>query len=328
MTTLVTGGNGWVPSHIMRALARRGEEVVSYDLMVPDDLLKRFLGDAQERIRFVIGDVTDRKLLTDVCQSLNVTTIIHAAAITPRREREQREPARIVEVNLNGTINALEAARATPEFRRFIYISSGAVWGDVPAGLKLLDEDTPSYATNLYGLTKYASERLTLRYGDLFDMDVVAIRPANVYGPMERTTPGYVGATELREMLRIWARGEEVWVNSLKGPYLDWTYVEDIAEGIARVWAYEGPLPHRVYSLSRGELHSIGDVLAAFAKYLPNFRYREVPDDEANYHVSGSEPGPVPSGVRFHADLGWSPPTTFDEGMRRYLRWIQEYGPQ
>ncbi|MDP9368636.1 MAG: NAD(P)-dependent oxidoreductase [Chloroflexota bacterium] len=326
MATLVTGGNGWVPSHVVRRLARRGEQVISYDLMEPDELLKEFLGDLMEQVVFEPGDVTDRVRLVEVATRHGVTRVVHAAVITPRREREAREPARIVEVNLTGTVNALEAARALPHCERFVYVSSGAVWGDVP-GVETLTEETPSHATTLYGITKHTSERLCRRYAELFDLDVVCLRPANVYGPMERVTPGYVGATQLREMLRIHFAGEPILVNSLAGPYLDWTYVEDIAEGIERAWAAPS-LSHDVYSLTCGRLASIGDVLAAFQRHLPGLHYRQVPEAEANYRVSGEPPGPVPSNARLAADFGWVPETSLDEGMHAYLTWIAAHGPQ
>jgi nucleoside-diphosphate-sugar epimerase len=153
------------------------------------------------------------------------------------------------------------------------------------------------------------------------------MRPANVYGPMERVTPGYVGATELREMLRVHFSGQPVLVNSLAGPFLDWTYVEDIAEGIERAWAIPR-LPHDVYSLTCGHLYSIGDVLTAFKRHLPSLDYQVVPRDEANFVVSGDLPGAVPSNARLGQDFGWVPATPFDEGMRAYLAWITANGPQ
>lgn len=326
MTTLVTGGNGWVPSHIVRRLAHRGERVISYDLMEPDQLLLDFLGHARELVTFEHGDVTDVRQMGEVAGRHAVDAIIHAAAITPRIDRERREPARIIDVNLGGTINALEVARSLPEFRRFVYVSSCAVWGDHP-GAGSLDETSPSHAVSLYGVTKHTSERVCQRYATLHGLDIVSMRPANVYGPMERVTPGYAGATEPREMLRLYFEGKPVLVNSLEGPYLDWTFVEDIAEGIERGWASER-LQHDVYSITCGRLFSIGDLLREFQRNLPDLEFRQVPTEEANYHVSGESPGPVPSNARLAADFGWTPPTTFEVGMRRYLDWIRVNGPQ
>jgi UDP-glucose 4-epimerase len=326
MTTLLTGANGWVPSYIMRRLARRGEHVVSYDLMAPDTMLLDFLGDAIAQVTFVEGDVTDQERMLQVAREHGVTRIIHAAAITPRVERERSEPQRIIDVNFGGTVNALEAARALAGFERFVYIGSVAAWGS-GHDTAVLDEDSPSRATGLYGITKHTSERVALRYRDLFDLDIVSMRPANVYGPMERVTPGYVGATELREMLRILAAGEELRVNSLAGPYYDWTFVEDIAEAVERAWATPR-LPHGVYTMTCGHLYSIGDMLAAFKRAWPEISYRVVPEAEANYLVSGDPPGPRPSNARMQADFGWVPATALDDGVRLYLEWIREYGPQ
>ena len=327
MATLVTGGNGWLPSHVVRRLARAGETVVSYDLMEPDAYLREFLGADASRVVFASGDVTDRQSLLDAAMQHDVTSIISAAAITPRVDRERREPERIIEVNVGGVVNALEVARQLPGFRRFVQISSCAVFGDT-SDLTELNEDSPARSTNLYGITKLAGERIALRYGDLFDLDVVAIRPSNVYGPMERFTPGYAGATELREMLRIHFDGEPIKVNSLDGPYRDWTYAEDVAEGIERAWATDGPPPQRVYIVAAGEQYAVGDVLAAFRRNIPELTFQVVPRDEANYPVSGEPPGPLPSNERAREDLGWEPRTSFADGMRDYLTWIAANGPQ
>lgn len=198
--------------------------------------------------------------------------------------------------------------------------------GDVP-NATVLTEDTPSHAKSLYGITKHTSERLCQRYAELYGLDVVSVRPGNVYGPMERVTPGYVGATELREMLRLFAAGQPILVNSLAGPYLDWTFVEDIAEGVELAWVSRH-LPHNVYSITCGSLYSIGDVLAAFKHHLPTLEYKVVPVEEANFVVSGDPRGPVPSNARLSQDFGWVPLIPFEDGMREYLTWITANGPQ
>jgi nucleoside-diphosphate-sugar epimerase len=326
MTTLVTGGNGWVPSHIVRRLARRGERVISYDLMEPDHLLSEMLGDAIEQVTFVHGDITDRASLLAAARDHGVTKLIHAAVITPRQEWEVREPDRIIDVNIGGTVNALEVARSLSGFERFVYVSSCAVWGDQPGVTELNEEAVPN-PSGLYPVTKLASESICRRYAELFGLDIVSMRPSNVFGPMERDTPGYRGGTELREMLRLYAEGKPILVNSLAGPWRDWTYVEDIAEGIERAWATPN-LPHEVYSLTCGHLFSIGDVLEAFKRHLPDLEYRVVPEADANYLVDGSDPGPLPVNTRLRTAFGWTPPTTFDEGMRQYLEWVLANGPQ
>ncbi|MEZ4625477.1 MAG: NAD-dependent epimerase/dehydratase family protein [Thermomicrobiales bacterium] len=233
MTTMVTGGNGWVPSHVVRRLARQGEHVVSYDLMEPDRYLADMLGNAIEQVTFVQGDITDRDAMLAAAREHGVTRMVHAAVITPRREWEVREPARIIDVNIGGTVNALEVARSLPGFERMVYVSSCAVWGDQPDATELT-ETLPPNPSGLYPLSKYSSELICRRYAELFGLDIVSMRPSNVFGPMERDTPGYRGGTEPREMLRLYVAGQPILINSLDGPWRDWTYVEDIAEGIER----------------------------------------------------------------------------------------------
>jgi UDP-glucose 4-epimerase len=326
VVTLVTGGNGWVPSHVIRRLARAGETVVSYDVMEPDSFLTEFLGDDARNIIFETGDVTDRTRMQAVARQHGVTNIVSAAAITPRVDRERREPTQIIDVNLGGVVNALEVARTLPNFRRFVQISSVAVFGDDP-GATARDEDSPANSTNLYGITKLAGERVALRYGELFGIDVIAVRPSNVYGPMERFTPGYVGATELREMLRIHFEGHPIKVTSLDGNYRDWTYVEDIAEGVEAAWAIEPAPERRVFILAAGQQYPVGEVLALFHKYLPGLRYEVAPAGEANVVVE-PHPGPLTLNDRAREELGWTPKTSLEDGMREYLAWIAANGPQ
>ena len=327
MTTLITGGNGWLPSFVVRRLANVGERVVSFDVMEPDSYLQEFLGSNFEQVIFESGDVTDRERLQAVAEKHWVDSIISAAAITPRVDREQREPTRILDVNVGGVVNALEVARTLPNFRRFVQISSVSVFGEV-AGVSILDETSPANATNLYGITKLAGERVTLRYGELFELDVVAVRPSNVYGPMERVTPGYSGATELREMLRIHFAGEPITVNALEANYRDWIYADDVAEGIALAWSAAAPLEQRVFILASDEQHSVGDVLAAFRLGFPDLTYKVVSRDEANYPVDSEGPWPMPTGQRARDVLGWRPRTSFADGMKQYLAWIETNGPQ
>jgi UDP-glucose 4-epimerase len=326
MTTLLTGGNGWLPSHVLRRLARRGERVISYDLMEPDEELHAFLGDAIENVEFVPGDVTDAAHMRAVVAQYSVERIINAAAITPRVDREKEEPARIIDVNLMSTVTCLEITREVDSVTKLVVISSGAAWGS-GHDLDVLDESSPSLATGLYGVTKHTAERFCQRYRELFDIDVVCIRPGSVYGPMERVTPGYRGATELREMLRIIASGEPLAINCLDTLYYDWVFVEDVAEGIERAWEMDS-LPELVYSVTTEEKYSIGQMLAEFAEQWPDMVYREVPESEANYVVPVEPPGPSISTARLQRDFGWKPSTPLNDGVRIYLDWIRAHGPQ
>lgn len=326
MTTLLTGGNGWLPSHVLRRLALRGEQVISYDLLPPDEMLMEFLGSAVEHVVFKHGDVTDAAHLRSVVDEYEVSKIIHSAAITPRIDHEKEEPQRIIQVNLMSTVNCLEIMRSNQGVSRMVVLSSGAALGS-GHDTDVLDEDSVSLATGLYGITKHTGERFSKRYKELFGLDVVCVRPGSVYGPMERHTPGYRGATELREMLRIISLGEPIAINSLESPYRDWTFVEDVAEGIERAWDTPN-LPHDVYTISSGINYPIGDMLAAFKRHWPGMEYFLASDTESNYVVPIHTPRPKVSIARLERDFGWKPSTPLDDGVREYLDWIRRHGPQ
>ena len=323
MSVLVTGGIGWVPSHVVRALAE-DDDVVVLDLMEPDALFHELIEPVAARVTVVHGDTTDLAFLEEIVRERSITRIVHAAAITPRREREMAEPERIIAVNLGALVNVLHIARTHPAITRTLFISSGSALGDV-VGVDIVDEETPSAAMGLYGVLKHTGERIVRRYADLFDIDAFSVRLANVYGPMERFTPGYSGATEMREMLRIHFAGSPILINSLEGPWLDWTYVADIADGVRTLMAAQSH-QHDLYTITSGRNYSIGDLLAEFQRNLPDLVYREVPADEANYIVSGDPAGAVPSPARMRDEFGWTTQTAFPDGMRQYLNWISAHG--
>ena len=149
MTTLVTGGNGWLPSHVVRRLARAGETVVSYDLMEPDDYLRAFLGADISNVVFESGDVTDRERLSGSGDAAwrhqhDQRRRDHACASTASdASRSEFSPSTWAAWSTRS-----EVARELPDFRRFVQISSCAVFGDVP-GVTELDEDSPANSTNL-----------------------------------------------------------------------------------------------------------------------------------------------------------------------------------
>ncbi|MCA9878167.1 MAG: NAD(P)-dependent oxidoreductase, partial [Thermomicrobiales bacterium] len=137
----------------------------------------------------------------------------------------------------------------------------------------------------------------------------------------------YAGATELREMLRIHFEGEPIKVTTLEGNYRDWTYVEDIAEGVEAAWAVAPAPEQRVFILAAGQQYPVGDVLALFQKYLPDLRYEVAPAGAANVLVE-PQPGPLTLNDRARTGLGWTPRTSLEEGMQQYLAWIAANGPQ
>ena len=166
MATLLTGGTGFVGSNTLKAPVQRGHEVVCLDMVPPNDMVKRYIEPWSSQITFVQGDITSAEDLQQLA-SHNITKIAHAAVFTgilPEIETSQGHS--IVEINVMGTTNLLELAREL-SVERFVYVSSDSVYGEQPNSDEVLREDSPVYPRSLYAVTKYQSELLTRRYGEL-----------------------------------------------------------------------------------------------------------------------------------------------------------------
>ena len=175
MATLVTGGTGFIGSNNVRDLAERGHQVVSFDIVPPDDLARRDAGAWAERVTWVTGDTLDRESLEEVAASHSIDKIIHNATYTHYGDLETVDGRRVFDINVMGTANALDLARQLG-VKRFMYVSSGAVYSSAGPSDQPLNEDIPFYPQSIYGITKYASERLTQRYGEMYALDTVSVR--------------------------------------------------------------------------------------------------------------------------------------------------------
>ena len=233
MGTLVTGGTGFIGSNIVRELVKRGHKVTSVDIAKPDNLMLRYLDAWSDQVSWVQGDILDKATLQKIADDKSISKIVHAAVYTGIREDIEREDSRrIIDINLSGTANVLDLARNL-SVERFVYVSSGGVYEGVDAYEGLMTEDTPLHPRSLYSATKYASELMTQRYGELHGFETACVRLGGPYGPMERTT----GHRAVMSILQVWTgkalRGEPI--EAVKDGAWDFTYVLDIAADCTRI---------------------------------------------------------------------------------------------
>ena len=212
MATLVTGGTGFVGANIVKDLVRNGHQVVSFDINEPDQLLRDFIGESPSPVTFVRGDIVDRASVDRMGHDHQIDKVVHAAVYTVNREALEIERSRdVIAINIEGTANLLELAR-TQQVTRFVYVSSGAVYGSALPGDQTLNEDTPPAPSNLYGITKFASEMITRRYGELHGISTASVRlspnpPKDTDG--RREDSGRVGEGATGEMAGLhWGRLE------------------------------------------------------------------------------------------------------------------------
>ncbi|MCY4367486.1 MAG: NAD(P)-dependent oxidoreductase [Chloroflexi bacterium] len=325
MATLVTGGTGFVGSNIVKELATRGHEVVSLDVSAADYLNRDYLGEMESRVTFLTGSILDPSDLDALRQSYPIERIVHAAVFTVNRvDLETARSRDIVEINVAGTANVLEMARLLQP-QRFIYVSSGSMYGMARASDQYFNEDDPSRADTLYGMTKAASEAITQRFGELHGFATASLRLSTPYGPMERVT----GHRDNMSIPHQWTgrllRGEPIAVDNT-GEGRDFTYVLDIASGIATV--LDAPeLPHDRYNITNGVWVTGQQIQQTLAELYPDIRLvDDGADPVANASTSPAR-GPL-SGYRLWHDFGWKPRYDLAAGLKHYVDWRRDSGFQ
>ena len=318
MATLVTGGAGFVGSNIIKVLAQQGHEVVCLDLVEPDEMVARFLEPWVSQISFIQGSILEMDDLKRAVRGRTINKIVHAAVFTATREDIERQESRfIVDINVAGTTNVLELARHL-SIERFLYVSSGAVYGEGRGAEENLHEDIQLHPRSLYASTKYMSELLTRRYGELHNFPTVSVRLASPYGPMERVTGHRAVMSVLYECTSQAVRGTPISVGD-RSLGRDYTYVTDTATGICEV--LDAPaLSHEVYNITAGRRVSLGDVIDVLQEIRPSLVILDDPSKVYGNLYPGYVRG-ILDGSRLRDDLGFNPAFDLASGIGDYLHW-------
>jgi len=310
---LVTGGAGFVGLNVVEQLAARRGAVLVYDLSAP-----------RIGVRHELGDVTDTDALERTFAKHRPAAVMHLAAITAGRQRDAREPRRIAEVNLLGTINVLEAARRHG-VQRFVHASTGAVYGGAGVGAPepLEEERDRPVPESMYGITKYAAERTCLRLGELWQMDVRVGRLATAFGRWEHATSARDVLSPPTGIARIARRGGEAVFPPLGAT--DYIYAPDLASALVALLDASAPR-HRLYHLGIGAAWALPEWCELLAQRFPGFRWRES-THEAEWTVRPLSPTTRTrfSNRRLVQDLGWRPRFDLTAAADDFLAWLEAY---
>jgi nucleoside-diphosphate-sugar epimerase len=320
---LITGGAGFVGLNVTEALLARGDDVVIFGREALPEAAARAFAPLPGRLAVVQGDVRDPAALRATFATHAIDRVLPFAAITAGPAREAAEPETVLEVNVQGVIATLRAARDAGGVRRVLLPSSSAVYGESAYSHAVLDEAaTPCVPLSLYGATKYAVERIGLRLASLWGLDAVAARIGAAFGPWERDTGLRDTLSPFLALLQAAEAGREAVLPAAPLPAYDWVYARDLAGGLLRLLDADAP-SHRVVNLSSGldwapRFPALCEVLA---ERFPAFRWRHAAPGEApTIRLNDSRPRGVLAVARAAA-FGWTPRHAPEEAMADYARW-------
>jgi UDP-glucose 4-epimerase len=295
MKVLVTGGSGFIGSHVVDRLRAQGHE---------PRILDHHPWPYDGAVEVILGDLCDAR--TALHALAGCDAIVHLAAVADV-DRVAQDPGEADRVNVRGTQTLLDAARelATP---RFVFASTTWVYGDAH-GPKAVDEDAPlPHPKHFYTATKIAGEMYTAAYNELFGLEYTILRFGIPYGP--RSRPTAVVAAFTAEALA----GRPLTVAGDGTQSRRFVYVEDLAGGV--VAALTPPAANRIYNLVGRETTSVRAIARTVREVVGDVPIVHVPGRRGDLH------GGNISGERALDELGWEPTTSFGDGVRRYVDWV------
>ena len=298
---LVTGGAGFIGSHIVDELVRRGETVRVLDNLATGK--RENLADAWDRIEFIEGSLTDPATVQRAMQGVNY--VLHQGAL-PSVPRSVADPATSHEVNVTGTVNVLIAARDAG-VQRLVYAASSSAYGNSPTLPKC--EDMPTNPLSPYAVSKLAGEHYCRAFHQVYGLETVCLRYFNVFGPRQDPKSQY--AAVIPRFIEMMRRGEPPTIYGDGSQSRDFTYVANVVQ--ANLLAATAPgAAGRVVNVACGQRHTLLDLVAALNRLLgtdlePAFQ----PDRAGDVKHSLADIGAAKE------LLGYEMLVPFEEGLRR-----------
>ncbi len=323
---LVTGGAGFIGSHLVkRLLSCEAGLIVSLDNMSDyyDVNLKRWRLDQIQNPshKFVQGSIADKELVTKLFNEYNFDIVVNLAAQAGVRY-SITNPDAYIESNIIGFYNILEACRNFP-VKHLVYASSSSVYGGnkkIPFSV----DDKVDNPVSLYAATKKSDELLAHAYSHLYNIPSTGLRFFTVYGPAGRPDMFYYSATEKL------CRGENIRIFNYGDMKRDFTYIDDIIEGVVRVMTGAPENNYAIYNIGGGQPENLLDFIATLQEELVNAKLLP-PDYDFDSHreLVGMQPGDVPltyaDSTALERDFGFRPSIGIREGLRNFVQWYAEY---
>lgn len=311
---LLTGGAGFIGSHVLeRLLATTDHFVVVvdnfndyYDPQIKRENIRRSLENPRCVLRE--GDIRDLPFLTGLFEEYGFDRVIHLAAMAGVRSSLET-PAIYVDVDVKGTVHLLELARRQP-VRNFVFASSSSVYG-VNSKTPFAETDPVDAQISPYAAAKRSGELYCATYARLYGFPVVSLRFFTVYGPRQRPEMA------IHRFTRLIDKGESIPFFGDGLSRRDYTYIEDIVDGVMAAMMVERP-GHEIYNLGNSQTVTLSRLVQIIEEGLGK---------KATLQLLPNQPGDVPI---TYADLtlsqcylGYQPQVSLEEGIRRFIAWYR-----
>jgi UDP-glucose 4-epimerase len=311
---LVTGGSGFIGSHLVQALLRSDAVVRVLDNLATgrranlDEALE--LSGRRERCTFVEGDVTDRLAVREAMRGVDY--VLHQAAL-PSVQRSVDDPFSSHVVNVEGTLNVLVAAREAG-VRRLVYASSSSVYGDSPTLPKR--EDMPTYPLSPYAATKLAAEAYCRAFTRVYGLETVSLRYFNVFGPRQDPLSPY--AAVVPRFIEALLQGRRPVIFGDGKQSRDFTYIENVVQ--ANLLAMHAPgVGGEVFNIACGESVDLQTVLGLLAEFTGQPLHPEHQPPRA-----GDVRHSLADISKARQLLGYRPAISFREGLRQTVEYFRQ----
>ena len=321
-TILITGGAGFIGSHVVRRFVNRYPEkkILNLDLLTYAGNLEN-LRDIEQapNYNFIKGDIADQSFVKSVFEQYHPDGVINLAAES-HVDRSLDNPGAFAQTNIMGTLTLLQAARthwgkSNPD-NRFYQISTDEVYGSAEDGL-MFTENTPVDPRSPYSASKASADHFVKAYFNSFHLPVLISRCSNNYGPNhfpEKLIPLMINNIMQKKSLPVYGKGENI---------RDWLFVEDHASAIDAI--FHGASPGAVYNIGGNNEWKNIELVKYLCKLMDNKLGRSTGDSESLITYVTDRPGHdlryAIDSSKLQQELGWKPSVTFEQGLEKTVDW-------